>query len=389
MRTIVILHAALACGLGSLPGAWAKDIPVYREYTQEIAFYDAEGHLAGYGASAPDVLALQAMRGAKAQEGLMGKETLLEVSFGLGASVFGRESPVSGKLSPPSADAGDGRRRKDEPDRNWLAKSLSLPSLGQTSSNAATSTISTGSEGSGWGWLADELAGSAEGAGVERLPETAMPEETSPLLTSPEVRLGLAEKSPDAGGEAAQAEKNLPEPTAGDRADAALWNSPGGDRAAAPDRAAPPAVAEMSQTRKMIEDISAGARSDFATLRESFGTEASPSGVAARGDRPSDGPSGGWDLAPRASSASRWGADRGSAVVPSAFGGGREAVASRTLSPGASSAMEWQGAWKAQSSVSAGIPSRFGASPDPTPPSALPAAVRPTPSSGGYKPAWY
>ena len=76
-------------------------------------------------------------------------------------------------------------------------------------------------------------------------------------------------------------------PAPGERADAALWNSPGDARPEGPDRSAPPAVAEMSQTRKMIADISAGARKDLGPWRGSAGAEApSPWRPCPRGAHP-------------------------------------------------------------------------------------------------------
>lgn len=387
----VVMGAVLACGLGVLPGARARDIPVYREYTQEIAFYDEEGNLAGYGASAPDVLALRALRDAKAQEGMLGKETLLEVSFGSRAALFDSGKPVAGKLSPPPGGGGDGRKRKEEPGRNWLVNSISLPSLGQTPDNAAAPAISADSSPSGWGWLADELTGLPADSKGGRF-ETGPQGDDLSLRSSIDAPPGFGEKSPDVGGESAQAEKNQPNPTAGDRVDANTWNAPGGDRAATPDRAAPGAVEEMGQTRRTIGGYSAAAKPDFSALRESFGTGASYAGAAATESKPAVGLPTDWNAAFRAGSAF---SGTAGGLSPSLLGGsGIARPEPAGMSAGASGSRSWQGAWKAQSGLSEGVPSRFGASADPVPAPVVPAAsrdvpVRTFPSSGGYKPGWY
>ena len=387
----VVMGAVLACGLGVLPGARARDIPVYREYTQEIVFYDEEGNLAGYGAAAPDVLALRALRDAKAQEGMMGKETLLEVSFGSGASFFDSGMPVAGKLSPPPGDGGDGRKQKNEPGRNWLVNSISLPSLGQTPDSAAVSAISADSSPSGWGWLADELSGSPADSKGGRF-ETGQQGDDLSLRSSMDVPPGFGEKSLDAGGESAQAERNQPNPTAGDRVDANTWNAPGGDRAATPDRTAPGAVAEMGQTRRTIGGYSAAAKPDFSALRESFGTGASYAGAAATESKPVLGLPTDWNAASRAGSAFSWNAG-GSSLSPLG-GSGIARPEPVGMSAGASGPRSWQGAWKAQRGLSEGIPSRFGVPADSVPAPVVPSAsrdvpARSLPSSGGYKPGWY
>ena len=390
MRLIVILTAALGCGLGWAPGARGGAVPVYREYTREIAFYDDEGHLAGYGGAAPDMLALRELRDAKAQEGMLGKETLLEVSFGHGTTLIRRETPVAGKHTPPAREGGERRRgKKEDPDRNWLAKSLTLPSLGQTSSNAATTAIGGEEEPeSGWGWLADELA-AAPAADAQALLETASPEEEVQMLSSPEARLNRPGPIPAGKGGAATGEKSgAAAPAAGERADAALWNSPGDVRPEGPDRSAPPAVAEMSQTRQMIADISAEARKDLGPWRGSAGADA-PSASLGRADARSPARlPGGWSSAPRADLAAPWGGGRGAAAPSVSFRGvGRNAAAL----PAPAGAGGWQGTWKSQSGFTPGVPIRFGlpAVAVPAPAPAARETARPQPSSGGYKPAWY
>ena len=387
MRLIVILTAALGCGLGWTPGARGGAVPVYREYTREIAFYDSEGHLAGYGGTAPDMLALRELRDAKAQEGMLGKETLLEVSFGHGTTLIRRETPVAGKHTPPAREGGERRRgKKEDPDRNWLAKSLTLPSLGQTSSNAATTAIGGEEEPeSGWGWLADELA-AAPAADAQALLETALPEEEVQMLSSPEARLGLPGPVPSGKGDAAAGEKGGA-PAPGERADAALWSTPG-DAREGPDRPAPPAVGEMSQTRKLIADISAEARKDLSPWRDPGGAEAPSASLGWTEARPSARLPGGWSSAPRADVAAAWGGGRGAAAPAVSFGGvGRNAAAL----PAPAVAGGWQGTWKSQSGFAPGVPIRFGlpAETAPAPAAAARETVRPQPSSGGYKPAWY
>jgi len=173
-----VMRAALVVLLGWAAGAPGRDVPVYREYTQPISFYDDSGERTVFGAGAPDLEAIQLVRDAKAQEGLMGKETVLDLNFGKGGSVFGASAPVAGKMAP-QVGGGEERRRgsKNEPDRNWLAKSLLLPSLGQANSNAAAMAVSAAEGESGWGWLADDLSGQP-GEAVEDWLE---PEESDPL----------------------------------------------------------------------------------------------------------------------------------------------------------------------------------------------------------------
>ena len=148
--------------VGCAFAAGSQGIPVYREYSQPIAIYDESGHLASGGEVAVDVRARKMMRDAKAQEALLGQETLWDMTFSSSESVFGKASSPPMAVPAPAAGGGEGRRRKGGADDNWLAKSLSLPALGQTHSNAAMSVIG-GNKESAWGWLADEVSWREEG----------------------------------------------------------------------------------------------------------------------------------------------------------------------------------------------------------------------------------
>ena len=388
------MRAALACLLGCAVGAPGRDILVYREYTKPISFYDDRGNLAEFDGVAPDLLALRSIRDTKAQEKLMGKEAELELTFGPGGSVFDIQAPISGKTSPTTGAGQDGRRKKEDSDRNWLAKSLALPSLGQTSSNAAESAMSAGSGESSWGWLADEV--------------TAQKEDDAPVQEniSPEGKFNplAAQEAALAGGvnPAAQPRANAktdddakvksgdsvslrasidagqkPSDQAIERSGASARDVSGGNGVASPamqSYRAPSAVADMSQTRQMLSEFSAVAKPDFSAMRQSLGavSAAASGGANSPSVRPamSDASSG-------AGGSSSWGNM-----------GGRSSAGS--LLPAVNSS--WQGGWNAQN-AGGGVSTRFDNLSDPSPAAISPAVPRansrPGASSGGYKPGWY
>ena len=355
-----------------------------REYTREIAFYDEEGRLAGFGSDAPDLLARRALRDAKAQEGLMGKETLLDVSFGPGVSFFDSGKPVSGKLTP-SASGGESRGRKDDSSRNWLVKSLTLPSLGQAPTNAAASAIPADASPSGWGWLADELSGmpatAARGTSIEPIP--SVDEMAMGLPT--DLPAGLDGKPADGDDESATGEKSPSGPAAEERMAAGGWNTPGGGFPAASSRPSP-AIAEMGQTRKIIDEIASAAKPDLSAWRGSL-----EAGAPVSEDAPKE-PTVGSLVPSFTGGAASW---NSAGTVPSAFGGNGLGISRPLSAPSvAPGSRSWQGGWKAQEAVSAGSSSRFGTSTESMAAPAMPPLVRDAPSrnpssSGAYKPGWY
>lgn len=374
------MRSALAVLLGWAAGAPGRDVPVYREYTQPISFYDDSGAQAVFGAGAPDLVAIQLVRDAKAQEGLMGKETVLDLNFGKGGSVFGASAPSAGKMAPQMG-GGEERRRgsKDESDRNWLAKSLLLPSLGQANSNAAAMAISADEGESGWGWLADGLSGEPS-AGDGPVEDWLEPEEANPLALPEDGRTDPTSGDDRAGKETDRNSADGAFPAAD--AQGRELSDPGADRAAPAamqSHRAAPAMAEMSQTRQMIAEFSAGSKPDFSALRDSLvGVSASP-----QADAP-PAAAGLPDFNFRGASPSAWGSLGGRSSAELGAGG--------AVAPAASS---WQGGWKSQTAPGAagGSLSRFEFHADPVPapvaPATLPGSSRPGTSSGGYKPAWY
>ena len=367
------MRAALACLLGAAGGAPGREVPVYREYTVPISFADEPEERTVADAGAPDLVALRSIRDVQAREALMGKETLLGVSFSGGSSVFGQQAPVPGKMAPPTG-GDDGRRKKrNESSQNWLVKSLSLPALGQATSNTATTVLSVEGNESGWGWLVDEVAKSSGGAARSQEEVISEAEESNPFLRDRAAALaqaGNAEALPNNSvpKENADPDRYWPnrnalsgtEPVRPGRSGQAL-----ADFSAPKDyRVSAAAAGGMSQTRELIAGFSGGARPDFASLRESL------AGAAAN---PSDGekivPSNlGADLF---SSESRLSA--GSGGVPTRSGAGAS----------------WQGEWSA-SGVEASVLPRLETPATTAVPASTPvSAPRPGFSSGGYKPAWY
>ncbi len=398
MKTGDLIRLGCVGLLGCVVCAWGQDIPVYREYTRPIFFYDERGERMEFGEAAPDVVALQSMRDAKAQEVLMGKETLMEMSFGVGKSVFDSPAPIraTGGATSSSGD-GSGRAQKNSSERNWLVKSLKLPNLGQESGDPAKRAMASGSKDSSWGWLADEVATQDT---VEL--ENGMPGDELFPLTPQE--LSLAGLNPTTEGmrsgskEKEETKENnnsssfpdrtevgqKPSDLAAERSLNSARELSGGTREASATmknyRTSIP-VAEMSQTRKMIDEMSAGARGDLASLQASIrDIRASDSrGQTEQKAMPSLGTP---NLSTRAMEGGGW-----KASAPRAPTGAGEFGGST-----AGSGSSWQGGWNSQSSGNGSV-SRMTPLPDPTPAAVTPASSRATPlpgiSSGGYKPGWY
>ncbi len=366
------MSAALAGLLGCAAGSSGRDIPVYREYTQPIYFYDEQGELAAVGA-APDLEALQALRDAKARESMMGKETGLELTFGPGGSMFGAKPPVSG-MSAPQGEGEDNRREKNKPEKNWLAKSLSLPSLGQASNNPASAAMTVEDKESSWGWLAGEVA--ERSIEEEPLPEELqMGGELNPFAA---LEAGLPGQSiaSETGAEKAAGEPKSTEPDKVSVPDSSIAKEP--TLAAPQSHRISPAMAEMNQTREVLAEFSVGVRPDFAALRESLiPSPGQPVGGASAESSASQG----LNLSSRAGSLAAWGT------------GSRSEAALGSIGAGPAGGAAWGGGWNAQPFAAGGLPSRFEVQPDPTPAPIAPAVTRgdsrPITSSGGYKPAWY
>ncbi|NCA83361.1 MAG: hypothetical protein EOM72_11570 [Opitutae bacterium] len=363
---------------------------MHREYTRPIAFYGEQGERAALDEAAPDLMALQSVMDARAQEGLMGKETLLELTFGSGGSVFAKQAPLAGPVSPAAGggEAGTRRRKPDGSERNWLVKSLTLPHLGQASGNAAMSAMSSGAKESSWGWLADEVASQANAP--EALLENLSPEEEfNPAAAEKKARTGGATPSESVRA-GSRKEGAAPEPAnaasfpartevgqkpsdrAAERTAASALDLSGGTRAASASMhsyRSSGSVAEMSQTRQMIAELSAGARTDLASLQASIrdgGPIDSGSGsdrLAARRALS--------DFSPRAGEGG--GAWRGA--------DGRSTIGSGLASGGAPGPTLWQGGWSAQNAGGSGL-SRFDSRSAPTPPAMSPAAARGHPRPG-------
>lgn len=367
------MRAALACLLGAAGNAPGREVPVYREYTVPISFADEPAERTAADAGAPDVAERRSIREIQAREALMGKETLLGLNFSGGSSVFGQQAPVPGKMAPPTGGDDGRRKKKNESSQNWLVKSLSLPALGQTTSNAATTVLSAEGNESGWGWLVDEVAKSSGGAA--RAPEEALTEaeEFNPFLRDRAASLaqaGDAEALPNASfpNERAVQDRNSPNRYALSGAEPVRPGRSGqtlADFSAPKDyRVSVAAAGGMSQTRELIAGFSGGARPDFASLRESLAGAAS---------QPPDGEK----------------------IVPSNLGAELSSSESR-LSAGFGGAptrsgagASWQGGWSA-SGIEASVLPRLETPAPPAIPASTPvSASRPGFSSGGYKPAWY
>jgi hypothetical protein len=401
MKRCDVIPGALACLFGCVACAAGGDIPVYREYSQPILLYDEGGEQVDSSAAAPDQVALRLMRDAQAQEAMMGKETLFDLGFKDRASVLSGQMPPRA-MAAPMTGGQENRRRQDESGRNWLAKSLSLPSLGQTTTNAAASAMSAGAQESDWGWLADAVAEGQPGDPATSPEDPQFEDEYNPMGPKNAGRPDGANAYQ--GDRAAQSEKEKtekeqatsaafperdnqgqkPSDRATERGNASARDLQRGDGVASTTmqshRTDSP-VAEMSQTRQMIADLSAGAQPDFASMRESL--LSSPSSLESApqsGTEQSQIQRPGMEFPSRSVGTTSWGG----------FGNSQASgpVPAEISSPGSS----WKGGWSAQN-ADGSLLSRFGAYSNPMPVSVAPPAtrgdLRPGTPSGGYKPGWY
>lgn len=375
------MRAALAYLVGCAGSAPGREIPVYREYTVPIAFADGAGggQTATEAAAAPDLVVLRSIRDEQAREAMVGKETLLGLAFVGGSSVFGGQAPLPGKMSPPAGGDDTRQRRNKESGQNWLVKSLSLPSLGQATSNAATSALSVDEKPSGWGWLVDEVARSSDGgtdAQEEELPDA---EESNPFLRDraasseqegqDDLLSGRSVPREDAAGQDDRFSPNR-NALSGQEPERSDQPQPGRADFSAPKdyRVSFDAAAGMSQTRSLIAEISGDSRIDFASLRESLvGVSADKSGLE--------------EPVP----ISRMELDLPSRVGRSAGNGSDPAAFEFTQSPRTEAA--WQGGWNTPGSSV--LPLLGEPSSTVLPPPASAGTSRPDIPSGGYKPAWY
>ena len=366
MRNRPVMRLALAGWLAAAAAAAARGIPVYREYTLPISFADeSTAEFAAAEVGAPDLAARRELRDAPSREALLGKETLLDLGL-RAAPARGDAAPVPGKLSPPVA-AERRRGSKDKDDRNWLAGSLTLPTLGQTASNAAAAVIAPGTKESSRGWLADEMA---KGTALPETPQEQWRQELQgpdPYARDPASAAAAAgDGQPAAPGSAPISEsavkRNVQARTAPAAQDsglsAASWPARTDLGGTGMPRDSAPAAGGMNQTRQLIAEYTGGARPDFAALRAAL-VQGQP--ISSGGDKS---------------------AATASFGAPPASGFGRATFSGTPASQGSS----WQGGWRG-----AGVGSTLTPSAEPLPAPAVPATTPPRPAaaSGGYKPAWY
>ena len=387
MKICRIMPVALTFLLVHIPGARGRNVPVYREYTQPIAFYDETGQRTSLTGGAPDLLALQTLRDTQAQAGLMGKETLFDLMLTGGGSVFA-VNPAVPLQAPVPADETHTWRKSDDSARNWLAGSLKLPSLGQTGTNAAESVLASGNQDSRWGWLADEVA---ERTGPQvLLPEQMQPEEelaARGMNAMTVADLFAAERGeaevgnptgvpPETPAAAGNDRDHLVRP--GESSQASSLDQQGGgwlDPARLPGPASANRAADMSETRKIISEISAGVRPDFASLRDTLvNVPAGPAGTPNSGRvMPAKAPS---LVFPESANLSR--------PVLSGSDSGRAGAPATVIS-------SWRSGWLSSDKTVA-RESRWGILSDPVSAPVMPSlpagGTRPSPSGGGYKPVW-
>ncbi len=358
MRNRPVMRLALAGWLAAAAAAAARGIPVYREYTVPISF--AAGSAADAAAAAvgaPDLAARRDLRDAPSREALLGKETLLDLGL-RAAPARGDAAPVPGKLSPPVV-AERRRGSKDKDDRNWLAGSLTLPTLGQTASNAAAAVIAPDAKESVRGWLADEVAKAAASPDSSQEQWLQELQGADPFARDPAAAALVAGAgSPAASGSAPPSESAVKRnmqaqtaPAAQDSGRAAAWPARTDLGGTGLPRESASAAGGMNHTRQLIAEYTGAARPDFAALRNAL-VQGKP--LASGGDK--------------------------SAV--SAGGFGAATFGGTPSSPSSS----WQGGWRGAGTGAALTP-RTEPLPAPVVPAS--AAPRPAAASGGYKPAWY
>lgn len=364
MSRCFVMRIALAGGLAGAAAAAARDVPVYREYTVPISFADeADLAFVAAGGPAPDLAARRELRDARSREALLGRETLLDLGLGISAG----PAPVPGKLTPPTLpDAAGGTQ--PERNRNWLVASLTLPTLGQTASNAAATAMARDNRESSRGWLVDEVTKNAAGPESPAEPWMQQQGDPDPYVPGPDsaapATVEAKTLSPRSAPMAeAAVKRRAPEwsPLAGPepRRVEATWPARTDLGGREPDRdASGGSGGSLSRTRQIIADYVGSARPDFAAMRASL-VQADPSTTIG-------------GLAPAT--------DRSVDLSTSRFG--RSSRESTPAVPGAA----WQGAWRAGSG---GESRPYQAEPVAAPIVPSEAAPRPAVSSGGYKPAWY
>ena len=363
------MRIALVGGLVGAAAAAARDIPVYREYTVPISFAaEADREFAAADVAAPDLAAGRELRDGQSREAMLGKETILDLGLGRASAPRGDAAPVPGKLTPPAAPERRRGGKKEDSDRNWLVSSLTLPTLGQTASNAAAAVIARDNQESSRGWLVDDVARAATGAEMAqeqwRQEREGNDSYAREAVAAAEAAADAKTLSPSAAPLAEAAAKRIAQartaaagPDSGRPASSWSARADGGTGRSGwePGSAA---AGGMSRTRQLVAEYSAGGRPDFAALRASL-VQAAP--TRSVGDN--------------SLSANRFGPDPASGYGHSTFSGNPATL-------GAS----WQGGWRSAGSGAA-APLRIEPLPAPIVPAA--AAPRPAAASGGYKPAWY
>ena len=391
---ILVRLAMAGLWLGGAAGAAGRDIPVYREYSRPIAFYDDQGELIGNG-KAPDVHARRALRDAPAQENLLGKETLLDIAFPAGSFLRDSAAPKLSQPDPAAMEQNSYRRRnrREGASRNWLAGSLSLPSLGQTSSNAAASALGMAEEESNWGWLAGDVAAREE---ERQMGAEAFNSQEDPDAAAEQMRLTERAKEDAPGqhleipGEAkvnpgararSDTEKKAEDPDVRRPPSAALPGMGDGKSPGEVGMVRAPAdsgAGDMSQTRRLLAEISSQVRPPAYTTMQG-----SPEGLPAFSESKSPA------APPQA-------AFRGSYSRPdTTFSPG---IGSPTLSAGSGFAGvkprggSWHGEWQAQpasDSLSSYISTHSGSTAVKFPAPTVRGNLKPTFTSGAPRPGWY
>ena len=396
MRKTVVIRVALAGLLGCAAGAPGRDIPVYREYTQPISFYDEQGERTTFDALAPDQALWQSVRGRQAQEAMLGKETPLTFGFISAGAIYRQERALPGKLSVPVAARENRNGQRNSSERNWLVKSLSLPSLGQSSSNVAAAAIAGNEDNdNGWGWLANDVAQSSGDSDPSAiLPEDLLNDagEVNPLARQQNALADQANPFRRAEAETAAGQPGDAETKAdstaganGPRTDSlsvdavaretptqADARQPNQNDFGAADSYRAVAVPELPQTRQLIDQYKTEFRSDFTALRTSL---TPPAPGADEGASLANSDRAVMDLTAGAAAPagrSDWGWN-----TPASSGLGQ---------PDAGTV--WGGGWNIQG-TGGGLWSQVKSPPEPVVPVSTPRASPPVISSGGYKPAWY
>ena len=394
-RGVILKRMVLASlWLGGVAGASGRDIPVFREYSLPIAFYNDQGELLGSG-PAPDVHARRALRDTQAQENLLGQETLLDIAFPGSATLQRRTASKLGSPAPDGMEQTETRprTRSDNANRNWLADSLSLPSLGRASSNAAASVMGVAEEESSWGWLAKDV--NARGEERQTQADDHDPLEDLNMAADPmapsehlqeehDLRRGTSpddsdftagDKAEDGAGKKTgdiDSGRKPTAPAAGEAgknmlAEAGLTRFPAGS-----------AAGELSQTRSILAEISSQVRPTLSSM-----LLASPEG---RPSFPGSGSRSGSSQPNLMESIAR-------PDVPFSpgFSSNRMTTASGFLG-GHTRAGSWQGGWKSQTAnenLSSYLTTHYESTPVRKPAPATRGNIKPTVNSGALKPGWY